>query len=81
MSNDDDIYMYDAQTSSIKMKDIASKENNRLILSRIKRNNADDESNTILYICDEEGELGEEDYVPEGAKDMGWVILLEEIII
>jgi len=34
--------MYDAQASSIKVEDIANNSNNRLILSRIKRNSADD---------------------------------------
>ena len=72
--------MYDAQADSMNVRKIASNDNNRNILRRIKINSID-EFNTIgddidiLYIqsqIDEHG-YGENNYVPEGAKDMGWL--------
>jgi len=66
--------MYDAQADSIKVEDIATNYNNRIVLERIKANEKSDSSN-YLYIqnhYDEEGE-GCIDYVPEGWNDMGWL--------
>ena len=67
------VQMYDAQASSINIEDIASNENNRIILGRIKRNNSEDYDK--LFIQSEHDDDGEEceDYVPEGANDMGWL--------
>jgi len=70
---------YDAQADSINVEDIATNVNNRIVLSRIKRNCEGDSE--VLYIQNEQeidldaGETGEDciDYVPEGAKDMGWL--------
>ena len=39
--------MYDAQADTIKIEDIASNDNNRLMLRRIKRNNSDDHDRLI----------------------------------
>jgi len=66
------IQMYDAQASSINVDNIATKDNNRVILRRIKRNIDED---TALYIQNHHDEQGEDciDYVPEGAYDMGWL--------
>jgi len=79
--------MYDAQTDSIKVEDIAINENNRLMLSRIKRNseilNSNRRDNSLwiksqhdeYWIRNHYGEEGNNciEYVPEGAKDMGWL--------
>ena len=67
------VQMYDAHADSIDIDDIASNENNRIILDRIKRNNPEDHDQ--LYIQNEHDEDGEgcEDYVPEGTNDMGWL--------
>jgi len=69
------IQMYDAQAGSIRVEDIATNDNNRIVLSRIKRNSANDKNIEYLYIQNEHDEHGEEcvDYVPEGAYDMGWL--------
>ena len=69
------IQMYDAQAGSIKVKDIATNDNNRIVLNRIKRNRADDNNKELLYIQNEHDENGEDcvDYIPEGAHDMGWL--------
>ena len=64
---------YEALAHSIKIDDIATNDNNRLMLSRIKRNNPEDHDK--LYIHNQHDENGEdcEDYVPEGIDDMGWL--------
>ena len=69
------IQMYDAQADSIRIEDIASNDNNRIVLSRTKRNNEDDHYNQDLYIQSLHDDDGEAciDYVPEGANDMGWL--------
>ena len=69
------IQMYDAQACTIKIEDIATNVNNRIVLERMRRNNANDCNNSTLYIQnqhDEDG-YGCVDYVPEGAHDMGWL--------
>ena len=73
--NNNTIQMYDAQAHSIKIEDIATNNNNRIMLRRIRRNNAKDHNNETLYIIDDHEDEGEDciDYVPEGAKDMGWL--------
>jgi len=65
--------MYDAQANSIRIEDIASNDNNRIMLERIKRNSVADD--TELYIQNQHDINGEacQDYVPEGANDMGWL--------
>jgi len=65
--------MYEAQADSIKVEDIATNDNNRIILRRMKRNNPEDHDQ--LYIQNQHDQDGEdcEDYVPEGAHDMGWL--------
>jgi len=67
--------MYDAQADTIDIGDIASNQNNRIVLRRIKRNSKYDENNIALYIQNQHDEEGESciDYVPEGANDMGWL--------
>jgi len=69
------IQMYDAQADTIDIDDIATNENNRFVLARIKRNNATDHNNETLYIQYQHDDDGEDcvDYVPEGAEDMGWL--------
>jgi len=67
------IQMYDAQADSINIEDIATNDNNRLVLNRMKRN--DPEDHDKLFIHNQHDEDGEacEDYVPEGTNDMGWL--------
>ena len=69
------IQMYDAQADSIKIEDIVSNKNNRIVLDRIKRNSEDDDYNQELFLQNQHDEQGEDciDYVPEGAHDMGWL--------
>ena len=72
------IQMYDAQVGTIKIEDITTVDTNRSVLRRIQRN-SDGDRKVNLYITshvydDEEG--GDSitiDYIPEGAKDMGWL--------
>ena len=65
--------MYEAQAAIINVEDIATNNNNRIVLRRIKRNDADDKKS--LWVQNEHDEDGEhcDDYVPEGAEDMGWL--------
>ena len=67
------IQMYDAQADSFSVEDIAANDNNRIMLSRMKRNSSADHDK--LYIQNGHDCDGEdcEDYVPEGTKDMGWL--------
>ena len=67
-------HMYDKQADTIRIDDIASNGNNRIMLERIRRNKNNSMTN-MLYIQNEHDDDGEEcvDYVPEGAKDMGWL--------
>ena len=67
--------MYDAQADTINVDDIAKDSNNRIVLRRLKRNNADDVKELwIQSEHDEEDEDDEECYYPEiGADDMGWL--------
>jgi len=64
--------MYDAQASSIIIEDITTDESNRMILKRMRRN-----KNTHIYtLYIQNQHQNEEDcneYVPEGANDMGWL--------
>ena len=67
--------MYDAQADSIKVEDIATNSNNRIVLERIRTNGKGASSN-CLYIQNQYDNLeGEEciDYVPEVVYDMGWL--------
>jgi len=66
------IQMYDAQADSINIEDIATNDNNRIILRRMKRNIPDDDALYIQNLHDQNGEACE-DYVPECAHDMGWL--------
>jgi len=67
------IQMYDAQADTIKVDDIANDDNNRAVLDRIKLNEEGD--NYTLSIQNQHFDEGEDEliYVPEGAKDMGWL--------
>ena len=71
-----DVSMYDALTDNIDVDDIAKNSNNRIVLRRLQRNNAND-TNNELYILDEHDDEDQEedrdDYCPEGAYDMGWL--------
>ena len=65
-------HMYDAQANSIKVEDITTNESNRMILKRMRRNK--DTNIFTLYIQNRHStEEGYNEYVPEGAKDMGWL--------
>ena len=72
-----DVGVYDAQADTINVDDIATNSNNRFILKRIKRNDADDNNELHiqnLHDDDDDEDWGEEsDYSPEGADDMGWL--------
>lgn len=65
--------MYQARADTITVEDIANNSNNRIVMRRIKNNNADDRES--LYIQHRHDGYGEDcvDYVPEGADDMGWL--------
>ena len=68
--------MYDVQAGSIRVEEIATNDDNRSVLNRMKRNNASDNKTEYLWIQNHhDAEDGEEslDYVPEGAYDMGWL--------
>ena len=66
--------MYDAQADTIDVDDIARNINNRIVLRRLKRNDADDENNELLGIQNyHEDDEDFVKYVPEGADDMGWL--------
>ena len=69
--------MYEAQSDTINVDDIATNSKNRIVLRRLQRNNANDENIGALCIQNEHDEdWGEEDcdhYYPEGAYDMGWL--------
>jgi hypothetical protein len=67
--------MYDAQAGTIKVKDISTNRKNRSILQQLINNVGTDYN--VLYIESEFDEEDEEDdrtcYVPDGAKDIGWL--------
>ena len=67
--------MYDAQADTIDVDDIATNSNNRIVLRRLRRNDANDENNDSLWIQNVHDKDGEDciDYVPEGTYDMGWL--------
>ena len=66
--------MYNAQADTIDVDGIATSSNNRIVLRRLKRNDANDDYNESLYIQHQHDDDGERcrDYVPEGIDDMGW---------
>ena len=67
-----DVNVYDAQADTIDVDDIARNINNRIVLRRLKRNDADDENNELLGIQNyHEDDEDFVKYVPEGADDMG----------
>ena len=68
--------MYDALTDNIDVDDIAKNSNNRIVLRRLQRNNANDTNNALYLQNEHDEDWGEEDcdhYYPEGAYDMGWL--------
>ena len=69
-----DVSVYDAQADTINVDDISTNSNNRIVLRRLQRNNAND-YNGSLYIENRHEEDGEDctEYVPEGSDDMGWL--------
>ena len=68
--------MYDAQANTVSIDDIATNEQNRKVLHRLRNNNAADFDNDLelynLWINDNDYE-DDNDYHPEGAYDMGWL--------
>ena len=79
-----DVKIYEAQADIISVDDIAKNSNNRIVMRRIKRNEADadddnnsneNDENKALRIRNYHGEDGGGciDYVPEGVYDMGWL--------
>ena len=71
--------MYNAQADTIDVDGIVTNSNNRIVLRRLKRNDANDELGLGLYESlfiqhqhDDDGERCR-DYVPEGTNDMGWL--------
>ena len=65
----DNFQMYDAQADNINVDDITASSYNRIVLRRIKRNDANTNS---LCIRNHHNNVGE-DYCPEGVYDMGWL--------
>ena len=70
-----DVNVYEAQADTIDVDDIARNSNNRIVMRRIKRNNADENDELWIQNEHDEDEDGEDciDYVPEGTDDMGWL--------
>ena len=66
--------MYGA-ADTIDVDDIATNSNNRIVLRRLKRNDANDENNGSLRIQNYHDQNGEHasTYSPEGVDDMGWL--------
>ena len=66
--------MYGA-ADTIDVDDIATNGTNRIVLRRLKRNDANDENNGSLRIQNYHDQNGEyaSAYVPEGIDDMGWL--------
>ena len=68
--------MYEAQADTINVDNITTNSNNRIVLRRLQRNNAND-TNNELYIHDEHDDEDQEedcdDYYPESPEDMGWL--------
>ena len=62
---------YDARADTISLDLITSDSQNRTILRRLQRNNADETN--ILYIRDHHDGESYTDYCPEGTYDMGWL--------
>ena len=67
--------MYNAQADTIDVDDIATNSNNRIVLRRLKSNDANDENNESLWIQNYHDQNGEytSTYCPEGVDDMGWL--------
>ena len=79
-----DVSISEAQADIIDVDDIAVQVKNKIVLRRIRRNDANTNS---LYIRNKHYTVGD-DYCPEGAYDMGWLGYfigrnehLEELII
>ena len=70
-----DASMYDAQADNINVDDIARNSNNRIVLRRLQRNNADDAKNDYLWIQNVHDSYGEAcvNYVPDRVHGMGWL--------
>ena len=66
-----DINMYETQADSINVDDIATNSNNRIVLHRLQKNEANEYTNSLYIQNEHDGEYC--DYVPEGADDMGWL--------
>ena len=69
----DNVHAYDAQAETIKVEDIATNDNNRCVLRRIRMKR--DKEAFHLWIQNQHDDEGEDcvDYCPEGRKDMGWL--------
>ena len=59
-----------AQADSIKLKDITSCEYNQEFLCRLKDNDPD---STKVVMNDGEAACDEYNYIPNGARDLGWL--------
>lgn len=69
-----ELHMYDAQTNTVNIDDITTNEQNRKVLRRLSNNNAADFNEELiqnLWIRDVDED--DNDYLPEGAHDMGWL--------
>ena len=64
--------MYDEQAGIIKIEDIANDDQNRAVLNRIKGNKEGDHC-TLAIQNEHDDDEDIINYVPEGAKDMGWL--------
>ena len=65
--------MYDEQADSIKIEDITNDDQNRAVLKRIKRNEKGDHFTLEIHENQHDDDEDIITYVPEGAKDMGWL--------
>ena len=64
---------YETLVDTINIEEIATNDNNRLMLRRMKRNNPGDHDKLYIQNVHDEDGGACEDYVPEGANDMGWL--------
>ena len=68
-----ELHEYDSQADSVKIEDISTNDNNKIVLQRMRRN--DSPHGEPLWIQNEHDDDGEDciDFCPEGIHDIGWL--------
>ena len=69
----DDVARYDAWVNNTNVDDIATNRNNRIVMRRMKRNDANDNDELYIHNDHDAMSLNCSAYRPEGAEDMGWL--------